>query len=244
MRRVCHDFFHGVSITETESWVLAKLSWNKTSVAVCSGYAVTVCVGGGGHKTWLNLKTHTVSKTGQQKYHVWLRLVRQSLTVRLSVRLQQMSYSVQSVHSECVCQTGTNKRIQRGSEKFSKMRHSSNLEDKEIIIGSYWRVGRESLERFSLVIWWSLQLCRHDSYWPLCKVHACSCRGVFHTGFAECWANPVPASQNRGFWSRSQPSGLAPRAVIVCFGTKPVAGSANVNFSFTRTREKIYGEGG
>jgi hypothetical protein len=56
-----------------------------------------------------------------------------------------MSYSVQSVNSECVCQTGIIERIQRGSEKFSNMRHSSILEHREIIIGSYWRVGREGL---------------------------------------------------------------------------------------------------
>ena len=79
-----------------------------------------------------------------------------------------MSYSVQSVNREFVYQTGTKGRIQRGTENFSNIRYSSGLKDKEIMLASYWREGRQDLERFSLVmLWWSLQLG--------VKVHACSC---------------------------------------------------------------------
>ena len=47
LRRVSHNFFHYVSIAETESWVLAELNWNKRNAVMCSGYAVTVCLAGG-----------------------------------------------------------------------------------------------------------------------------------------------------------------------------------------------------
>ena len=66
-----------------------------------------------------------------------------------------------------------NERIQRGSRKISNKRHSSILENREIIIGSSWRVGREDLGRLSLVrLVWSQLLCRHDSCLPQGKAHA------------------------------------------------------------------------